>query len=95
MYKKYVVIVGLIACAVWLSGCASTRLEMDYGTSHKLSKMNQTLNPDAEKNLTPVEGISGRAAQATVDKYNKSFEKTAPAAPAAGTSMSMGSSAKY
>jgi len=79
MYKKYVVIMGLIACAVWLSGCASTRLEIDYGTSHKLSKMNQTLNPDAEKNLSPVEGIDGQAAQAAVDNYRKSFEKPAPA----------------
>jgi hypothetical protein len=81
MYKKYVVIVGLIVCAVWLSGCASSRLEMDYGTSNKLSKMNQILNPDAEKNLAPVEGLDGQAAQAAVDKYKKSFEKT-EAAPA-------------
>jgi hypothetical protein len=80
MYKKYVVIGGLIACAIWLSGCASTRLEMDYGTSHKLSKMNQILNPDAEKNLTPVEGINGQAAQVVVDKYVKSFEKSSAAA---------------
>ena len=95
MYKKYVVIVGLIAGTVWLSGCASSRLEMDYGTSYKLTKMNQILNHDAEKNLTPVEGIDGQAAQAIADKYRKSFEKSAPAAPAGGTSMSTGSSAKY
>lgn len=89
MYKKYIVLAGLIACAVWLSGCAASRLEMDYGTSYKLSKMNQTLNPDAEKNLAPVEGISGQAAQIAADKYEKSFGKSAPGA-AAATGYTMG-----
>lgn len=79
MYKKYAVIIGLIACALWLSGCASSRLETDYGTSHKLSLMNQILNPDAEKNLAPVEGIEGPAAKASVDKYTKSFQTEPPA----------------
>jgi hypothetical protein len=60
-------------------GCAKSRLEMDYRTSHKLAIYNQTLNPDAEKNLAPVEGMDGKAAQAAVDKYEKGFEKTAPA----------------
>lgn len=91
MYKKYTAIIGLIVCVVWLSGCASTRLEIDYGTSHKLSKMNQILNPDAEKNLAAMEGIDGQAAQAAVDKYRKSFEKPAP--PPAVT-FSIGTSAK-
>ncbi len=101
MYKKYVVIIGLIAWAFWLSGCASSsRIEMDYGTSYKLSKMNQIFNPDAEKNLKPVEGIDGHAAQAALDNYQKSFGKTAPGAPPSsfgtGTSgVGMGSSAKY
>jgi hypothetical protein len=52
---------------------------MDYGVSHKLSKYNQILNPDAEKNLAPVEGMDGKAAHAAVEKYRKDFEKPAPA----------------
>jgi len=52
---------------------------MDYGVSYKLSKYNQILNPDAEKNLKPVEGLDGKAANAVVEKYNKDFEKPAPA----------------
>ncbi len=57
-----------------------SRLEMDYGTSYKLAKFNQTLNPDAEKNLEPVTGFDGVAAQATMGRYHKSFEEksTAP-----------------
>jgi hypothetical protein len=72
----------LLSIAVWmvaLAGCAQSRLETDYGTSHKLAIYNQTLNPDAERNLAPVEGMDGKAAQAAVDKYEKGFEKTAPA----------------
>ncbi len=104
MYKKYVVIIGLILLAFWLSGCASSsRLDMDYGTSYKLSKMNQIFNPDAEKNLKPVEGIDGHAAQAALDNYHRSFRGAAPGASGAppssfgtGTSgVGMGSSAKY
>jgi hypothetical protein len=65
-----------------LAGCAEvSRVEMDYGTSFKLSKFNQTLNPDAEKNLDPVVGLNGQAANKVMDKYNKEFEKPAQAAP--------------
>lgn len=65
-----------------LAGCAEvSRVEMDYGTSFKLSKFNQTLNPDAEKNLDPVVGLDGQAADKLMDKYQKEFEKPAPAPP--------------
>ena len=65
-----------------LAGCAEvTRVEMDYGTSYKLSKFNQTLNPDAEKNLDPVVGLDGQAAGKVMDRYHKEFEKPASAAP--------------
>ena len=64
------------------TGCAQplTRLDMDYGTSFKLAKFNQTLNPEAEKNLKPVTGLDGGAAKASVDMYRKDFEKPATAA---------------
>jgi hypothetical protein len=62
-------------------GCAGpSRLEMDYGTSYQLAKFNQTSNPEAEKNLEPVTGFDGRAAKATIDRYQKGFERP-PAAP--------------
>ena len=83
--KRYFVIIGVIAMFCIAAGCAQplTRLEMDYGTSYKLAKFNQIMYPEAEKNLAPVTGLGGRAAQATMDRYWKDFGKAAPEAPAA------------
>jgi hypothetical protein len=52
---------------------------MDYGTSHKLQKFNQTADLEAGKKVEPVEGMDGKAAQGTMEKYKKSFEKEPPA----------------
>ena len=76
MFAK--IILGLVIISLLsFTGCTlgPTRLEMDYGTSHKLSKFNQILNPDAEKNLSPVEGFDGTAAEGTKERYDKGFEK--------------------
>ncbi len=71
------VILGISAIAIssfFFFGCAGpTRLEMDYGTSYKIQKFNQTLNPNAEKNLALVEGLDGNAAAAIVGQYQKGF----------------------
>ena len=61
------------------TGCAPTRTEMDFGASYNLAKYNQTMNPQAEKNLDPVKGFDGQAANIAVEKYRKDFEKPAPA----------------
>jgi len=66
---------------VFAAGCATSRVETDYGTSNKLARFNQTLNPDAEKNLQPVEGMDGQASQKALDTYRKGFEKPAQAMP--------------
>ena len=79
--RRWFVLIGVIAFFLISVGCAGpTRLEKDYGTSFKLSKFNQILNPEAEKNLEPVTGLNGKAAQATMEKYQKDFEK-APLPP--------------
>jgi hypothetical protein len=80
MMKRYFVIIGVIAMFCIAAGCAQplTRLEMDYGTSFKLAKFNQVLNPEAEKNLKPVTGLDGVAAQKSIDRYRKEFEKAQP-----------------
>jgi hypothetical protein len=84
MMKRYFVIIGVIAMFCIAAGCAQplTRLEMDYGTSFKLAKFNQVLNPEAEKNLKPVTGLDGVAAEKSIDRYRKEFEKAAPPATA-------------
>ncbi len=76
--NKGLIIFGLISAfsiAAVCEGIEPGSVEMDYGTSYKLAKFGQILNPDAEKNLEPVEGLDGVAAQAALNKYRKSFEK--------------------
>ena len=55
--------------------CGPTRVDLDFGTSYKLAKYGQILNPDAEKNLEPVIGLDGLTTGIIVDKYRKGFEK--------------------
>jgi hypothetical protein len=81
--KTTITVITLLVMAFSLGGCATepSRVEMDYSTSYKLAIYNQTLNPDAEKNLEPVSGIEGQVAEKIVEKYEKSFEKPLPASP--------------
>jgi hypothetical protein len=80
MRRGCFVLIGLAVISLIIVGCAGpSRVEMDYGTSFKLAKFNQTLNPEAEKNLEPVTGFDGRAAEATIERYHKGFqEKSQP-----------------
>jgi hypothetical protein len=73
-----VITLGLVA--LFLAGCASgpNRVEMDYGTSQRLAKFNQTLNPEGEKNLEPVTGIDAQAGNRIIDKYHEGFERPLP-----------------
>lgn len=74
--KSKIAILCCVGAVMFLAvGCAPSRVAMDYGTSFELQKYNQILNPEAEKNLEPVVGIDGRAAQNIEDKYQKSFEQ--------------------
>lgn len=82
MATKGFLLIGLVGIFLISVSCAGpTRLEMDYGTSYKLAKFNQILDPAAEKNCTPVTGLDGRAAQGMVEKYRKGFEEKAPPPP--------------
>jgi hypothetical protein len=82
MAKRYFFLFGFVALSFISLSCAGpSRLEMDFGTSFKLSKFNQTLNPEAEKNIDPVTGFDGKAAQANIERYRKDFEKPAPPTP--------------
>ena len=83
MKKGCLLLIGLMVVSISM-GCAElsrlevgcegpSRVEMDYGTSYKLAIFNQTLNPEAEKNLEPVEGFDGMAAQTVIEMYRKGF----------------------
>ncbi len=78
--KRCLLLIGLVALLAFLIGCAGpSRVEMDYGTSYKLNKFNQILDPEAEKNLQPVVGFDGVAAGNAVERYRKGFqEKSEP-----------------
>ena len=76
MRNTIAILCALAFAAGLLASCAPSRLELDRGTSHKLQVANQIANPDAEKNLKPVEGLDGQAAAAAMTKYRKEFEKT-------------------
>ena len=72
----------IVITVICIAACAGpTRVERDFGTSHKLAIFNQTLDPKAEANLKPVTGLSAQAEQLVIDKYIKSFEKVAEKAP--------------
>ncbi len=93
MIKRSLVLIGIVAMGLVVLGCAGScpfgkdlcvrpdRLGKDFGTSFNLQKVNQIANPEAEKDLDPVTGFDGKAAQATMEKYRKEFEKPAPPAP--------------
>lgn len=79
--KTIIFIMSVVLIAIFLTGCTTSRVETDYGTSYKLARFNQTLDLEAEKNIEPVEGMEGRTSQKIVDRYEQGFEKPAPAAP--------------
>ena len=59
-----------------ISACAQpSRVDKDYGRSVKQARFNQVLHPEAEKNLEPVTGLDGKAGQASIEKYRKTFEQ--------------------
>jgi hypothetical protein len=82
MMKKTIALT--IACAMLAlsAGCSSsgpvheeTLLDKNWGRSVETAKYNQILNPDAGNNLTPVEGLDGKATDNSVKKYEDSFKK--------------------
>ena len=72
---KYLTLIGFIAILTVSSGCRTTmpEVEKNWGKSFEAAKQNQILNPGASKNRSPVAGLDGKAAEATVGKYEKSF----------------------
>ncbi len=75
MRGKYLAIVVLILLIA--AGCNHYgALKKDYGNSYNMAKSGQILNPGASKNLKPVTGLPGTAADAAMKKYGDSFAST-------------------
>lgn len=70
----------LMVGAILLAGCVprSTVVDQHFGEAVNAAKAQQTLNPDASRNRDPASGLDGQAANATIDRYHKSYE-TPPA----------------
>ncbi len=75
---KGIYYIGVVLIVLFAAGCHYGALTKDYGKSYDMAKYGQILNPQASKNLEPVTGLSGRAAEANMQKYIKSFSQ-APA----------------
>jgi hypothetical protein len=77
MRRAAICILCIVLTIFLISACAGpTRLDKDYGRSVKQAWINQTLDPEAEKNLEPVTGLEGKAAQSSIEKYRKTFEQS-------------------
>ena len=82
MIKKAIALTMACAMLALFAGCSSsgpvyeeTLIDKNWGRSVETAKYNQILNPDAGKNLAPVEGLDGTAADNSVQKYENSFKK--------------------
>jgi len=82
MLKKTIALAMFCAMLALFAGCSGTGgihqetlLDQNWGRSVETAKYNQILNPEEGKNLAPVEGLSGKAAENSVEKYEKSFKK--------------------
>ena len=80
--KKIIRIITAVIVAGGIIGCAQhpviqteSRLDENWGRSFEAARFNQILNPEAGKNLEPVEGLDGPAAENVMKSYVKSFER--------------------
>ena len=67
-----------LLAVISITGCTTrpTTLGPDVGLAYTMALEHQTLNPEAEMNLDPVQGLEdGPRATNTMERYRSSFEK--------------------
>jgi hypothetical protein len=71
----------LLLASFAIVGCANkpTYLDQHFGEAVNAAKAQQIINPDAPQAIYPMEGVDGQAANASIDRYHRSFT-TPPAA---------------
>jgi len=76
MLKKSLIIVGIIAAVSMVSACSGTDTlsQQNWGKSHETAAYNQMLNPDADKNLQPVDSLDGQSAENDLQRYRDGFK---------------------
>lgn len=53
-----------------------TEFDKNLGRSYETAKYNQIANPEAGKNINPIEGLEGNAADNAVEGYQDSFKQS-------------------
>ena len=83
MLKRGLIIVGIIAAVSFISACSGTDTlsQRNWGKSYETAAYNQMLNPDADKNLKPVDSLDSQAAKNAHKKYQESFKTKSEKAP--------------
>jgi hypothetical protein len=86
MLTRMAVILLVFSFSIGLFGCyykdnpsnplqPASQVDKNWGRSFEAAKYNQTLNPDAEKNLAPVEGLDGSVAERVMEGYKKGVDQ--------------------
>ena len=75
--KRYL-LARFIPCLIFLlpfffQGCTSTHLSENYGKSYETVLYAQTINPDAPKDRSPVDGCPGVVAEGIYEEYLGTF----------------------
>lgn len=77
--KRIYTFIAPLAGFFLLAGCTSWQQQslsdQNWGRAYETAKYNQILNPEAGKNLKPVEGLSGKAVENEVQAYEDSFKE--------------------
>jgi hypothetical protein len=62
-----------------LVGCVNPtpKLDDNFGKAVNAAKAQQIMNPDASLNTAPVTGVDGKAADAAMNRYHRSFVQPA------------------
>ncbi|MFA5170680.1 MAG: hypothetical protein WC426_03860 [Sulfuriferula sp.] len=82
MKSTQIKLAALLVSTALIAGCAAPTPHLDekFGEAVNTAKAQQVINPDASKNTNPVAGVDGQAANASIDRYHKSYERP-PAQP--------------
>jgi len=81
MLVRYLTIIAITTTLLAFSACGKkpffekeTMLDRNWGHAYESAKSNQILNPEASKNLDPVTGMDGQAAEEIINGYRSDFK---------------------
>jgi len=81
MLYRLISFILIITAFSMFCGCTGsfqkgTALDNNWGRSYEMARSQQILNPEAGKNLDPVEDLDGDAAMRSLEHYRKAFEQS-------------------